>query len=279
MKIPKKLPPVHSCFRDVLAEFAIGENVALIGPAGSGKTSGIKLAADILGLNYYSHGAVYSKGETMGYLDAKGDRAITALYRWATDPNGGVLNMDEMDSSLPKALTPLHEVLDNRRIEFAGGVEVFLTDKHLAAACMNTCGHGGNRQYSARNNLDDATLDRFVAVEMGYDSKFEKAIFGYAHQDEFTERRREWIDEVQLTRQAVENLSKEHVVSMRATRRGVSAIEAGQKLSAARKKRFLYSGLDAGQVSQIRNEMVSIQDKAKAKAETTAEPKSPMGDL
>ena len=82
-----------------------------------------------------------------------------------------------------------------------------------------------------------------------------------------------------MTRQAVENLSKEHGVSMRATRRGVSAIEAGQKLTAARKKRFLYSGLDAGQVSQIRNEMSKIEEKAKAKAETTAEAKSPMGDL
>ena len=284
LKIPKKLPPVHSCFRDVLAEFAIGENVALIGPAGSGKTSGIKLAADILGLNYYSHGAVYSKGETLGYLDAKGDRAITALFRWATDPNGGVLNMDEMDGSLPKALTPLHEVLDNRRIEFPGGVEVILTDKHLAAACMNTNGHGGNRQYAARNTLDQATLDRFVAIEMGYDNKFERSIFGYDHEDDYTDRRREWIDEVQLTRQAVENLNKEHLVSMRATRRGVSAIETGQKLTAARKKRYLYSALDAGQITQIRNEMTSITEKAKAKAETAAAATSttdtaPMGDM
>ena len=159
-----------------------------------------------------------------------------------------------------------------------------MTDKHLAAACMNTNGHGGNRQYAARNTLDQATLDRFVAIEMGYDNKFEKAIFGYDHEDEYTDRRREWIDEVQLTRQAVENLNKEHLVSMRATRRGVSAIETGQKLTAARKKRYLYSALDAGQITQIRNEMVNIEEKAKAKAETAAAATSttdtaPMGDM
>ena len=280
LKIPKKLPPVHYSFRDVLAEFAIGENVALVGPAGSGKTSSIKMAADILNLKYYSHGAVYSKGETLGYLDAKGDRAITALYRWATDPDGGILNMDEMDGSLPKALTPLHEVLDNRRIEFPGGVEVELTDKHLAACCMNTWGNGGSRMYVGRNRLDAATLDRFVSIEVGYDGKFEKAIFGYNHEDKYTERRREWIDDCQITREAVENLKLEHLVSMRATRRGVAAIEIGQKLSAARKKRFLFSALDAGQITQIRNEIKRIEvARAAAAASSGEEAPTAMGDM
>lgn len=266
VKVPKDLT-AHIAFIDILREFALGENVALVGPAGSGKTSGIVQAAKVLGLEYYSHGAVYSKAETLGYLDAKGDRAITALYRWATNPDGGVLNFDEMDGSLPKALTPLHELLDNRRIEFPGGLVVHLTDKHLCAACMNTYGHGASRQYVARNALDGATLDRFVTIECGYDSAFEKLIFGYNGEDKFADRRREWIDEVQFTRAAVDDLRKQHIVSMRATRRGCAAIEAGQRLTAARKRRYLFSGLDDGQVKAITKRAGELKAAAAAKVE------------
>ena len=58
----------------------------------------------------------------------------------------------------------------------------------------------------------------------------------------------------------------------------------GIAATAARKKRYLYSALDAGQITQIRNEMTSITEKAKAKAETAAAATSttdtaPMGDM
>ncbi len=260
-----KIGPVHSVFGEMLEELSLLENVVLIGPAGSGKTSAARKAAEALGLDYYSHGAIFSKHETLGYLDAKGERAITAMYRWATNPNGGVLNFDELDGSLPKAITPLHELLDNRSVEFPGGLVVELTDRHLVVASMNTYGTGASRLYVGRNALDQASLDRFVQIECGYDNAYEKAIFGYGAEDKFSKRRREWIDEVQLTRQAVDNLRKERVVSMRASRRGVRAIESGQKLTTARKKRYLFSGLDDGQIRQIRQEMRRIEEEAKAK--------------
>ena len=54
---------------------------------------------------------------------------------------------------------------------------------------------------------------------------------------------------------------------MRASRRGVRAIESGQKLTTARKKRYLFSGLDDGQIRQIRQEMRRIEEEAKAETE------------
>ena len=60
----------------------------------------------------------------------------------------------------------------------------------------------------------------------------------------------------------------------------MAAIEIGQKLSAARKKRFLFSALDAGQLTQIRNEIKRIEvARAAAAASSGEEAPTAMGDM
>ena len=140
----------HEVFYSLLKWASLGENVCLVGPAGSGKTSAARLAADMLGLEFYSTGAVYTKFESVGYTDATGARVDTALSLWASNPAGGVFLFDEMDSSAPKALTPLHECLDNRRLQLPGGQVVELTDKHICIAATNTWLRGADRTYDMR---------------------------------------------------------------------------------------------------------------------------------
>ena len=269
--IPDKddMGPVHSVFHRVLKYLSLGENVALIGPAGSGKTRSVMKAGEVLGLRYYSTGAVFAKHELLGFLDARSERVATAMYHWAKDPNGGVFNLDEMDGSLPKALTPIHELLDNRVVFFPGGERIELTDRHLIVACMNTFGRGADRVYAARAVLDGATLDRFVQVDYDYDTEFERRVFGWDIDDKKTASRQRWIQEVEDYREAVARLKGglQHIISMRATRRGMAHIEGGIPLSKEDKHTYLFPSLDEGQVRKLQDTVKTIKAERKAAAE------------
>ena len=171
-EIPNDNPP-HEVFYSLFKWLSLGENVALIGPAGSGKTSAVRAAADLLGLDYYSVGACQTPYELTGFVSASGDRVETSFSRFCQ--NGGVFLFDELDGSSPKALTVLHEALDNRRLTLPGGESIELHPSCLIVASANTWGRGADRTYVGRNALDGATLDRFVQLAMGYDEVFESA--------------------------------------------------------------------------------------------------------
>ena len=239
----------HEVFYSLLKWASLGENVCLVGPAGSGKTSAARLAADMLGLEFYSTGAVYTKFESVGYTDATGARVDTALSLWASNPAGGVFLFDEMDSSAPKALTPLHECLDNRRLQLPGGQVVELTDNHICIAATNTWLRGADRTYGARSALDGATADRFVLLSTQYDEVFESSIMGVdapegaAEQrdkrikaalrraENTREDRQKWVDVVRGLRARVTELNLQHIIGMRASRRVVALLEAGYKVT------------------------------------------------
>lgn len=254
----------HEVFYSLLKWASLGENVCLVGPAGSGKTSAARLAADMLGLEFYSTGAVYTKFESVGYTDATGARVDTALSLWASNPDGGVFLFDEMDSSAPKALTPLHECLDNRRLQLPGGQVVELTDKHICIAATNTWLRGADRTYGARSALDGATADRFVLLSTQYDEVFESSIMGVdapegaAEQrdkrikaalrraENTREDRQKWVDIVRGLRARVAELNLQHIIGMRASRRVVALLEAGYRVTKDDIRTIAGAGLDDG---------------------------------
>ena len=253
----------HEVFYSLLKWASLGENVCLVGPAGSGKTSAARLAADMLGLEFYSTGAVYTKFESVGYMDATGSYVSTALSLWASNEDGGVFLFDEMDSSAPKALTPLHECLDNRRLQLPGGQVVELTDKHICIAATNTWLRGADRTYGARSALDGATADRFVLLSTQYDEVFESSIMGVdapegaAEQrdkrikaalrraENTREDRQKWVDIVRGLRARVTELNLQHI-GMRASRRVVALLEAGYKVTKEDIRVIAGAGLDEG---------------------------------
>ena len=254
----------HEVFYSLLKWASLGENVCLVGPAGSGKTSAARLAADMLGLEFYSTGAVYTKFESVGYMDATGSYVSTALSLWASNPDGGVFLFDEMDSSAPKALTPLHECLDNRRLQLPGGQVVELTDRHICIAATNTWLRGADRTYGARSALDGATADRFVLLSTQYDEVFESSIMGVdapegaAEQrdkrikaalrraENTREDRQKCIDIVRGLRARVAELNLQHIIGMRASRRVVALLEAGYKVTKDDIRVIAGAGLDDG---------------------------------
>ena len=211
---------VHEVFDEILPTVAIRENVYLVGPAGSGKTTIAKQIAEALGLDFYCYGAIKYDHDVVGYVDATGAYSQTNFYK--AFKHGGLVLMDEMDASSSNALLALNAALANDFASFPLGNdgEGGMIEKHpdfVVIASANTFGHGASAQYVGRNPMDMATLDRFCNVTMGYDESLERAITGNDA----------WVDYVQAVRHAVEHHKMRYIVSPRASVKGAKLLAAG----------------------------------------------------
>lgn len=148
--------------------------VYLYGPAGSGKNVICKQLANEMGLPFYYTNCVLTKYDLVGYGDANGNYVPTAFFKAFTE--GGVFMLDEFDASDESAAITLNAALANRYFDFPviGNVEAHPNFKIIA--CGNTCGRGADEEYTGRNCLDAATLDRFSVVKIDYDERVEKRI-------------------------------------------------------------------------------------------------------
>lgn len=175
-----KLTGCHRQQPKLMRYLSLGKNVLLVGPAGTGKTTAGHKAAEALGLKYYpiSLGPQTSKSDFFGFTDAHG-KAVWTVVREAFT-NGGLLLMDEMDATGAGALTYVNAILANGHAAFPsdnGAIEVVQKHKDfLVIACANTYGLGANRMYVGRQQLDAATLDRFIGIDWDYDTDLERKI-------------------------------------------------------------------------------------------------------
>jgi len=234
----------HEILPDVLMPVSQGLHVFLVGPAGSGKTTIGSQIAKALGKDFYFTGAVSSEYKLTGFRDGHGNYAPTA-FRKAFE-HGGVFLFDEMDASAANALLAFNAALSNGHMDFPDRI----VEKHpdfVAIAAANTYGHGADRVYVGRNQLDAATLDRFVTVEMGYDHKLEKSICG---NDPLTVR---WVEYVQATRKAVANLQMRYVVSPRASLQGSKLLLAGMDKGKVTKS-VLYKAMKPEDVVKVQSQ-------------------------
>ena len=204
----------HPVFADVLAALSVRENVYLVGPAGSGKTTIASQAAEALGLPFYSTGAVGMAYQLQGFINAEGKYMETDLYRAYV--GGGVFLFDEIDASSAQALLAFNAIAANDLAAFPCGTVKRHPDFVIIAAA-NTWGSGADAQYVGRAQLDAATLDRFAFVSMDYDEKLELLI---SSNDE-------WTRHVQAFRRAVRELKIRAVVSPRASIKGGKLLSAG----------------------------------------------------
>lgn len=166
----------HGEFGRVCQLVKLGLNVYLHGPAGTGKTYLCKQVAEALGLDFYSDQKISNDYQLVGFVDAAGNYQETELYRAAT--RGGVYMADEFDASDECAAVTLNLALANRYMTFPGVGRVELHKDFRVIACGNTIGRGADSDYTGRNCLDAATLDRFVPVRVGYDAELELAKAG-----------------------------------------------------------------------------------------------------
>ena len=238
----------HEKLPQVLSALLRGDNVLLVGGAGSGKVTMAQSLSKMLGQSFEQEvyafgmsGAMFQAYEVRGYMDATGNYVESSFVKCFRD--GGLFLFDEIDGSNPQALVALNASMENEVADFPCGV----VKKHpnfRLIACANTYGRGADREYVGRNQLDGATIDRFKPViTLDYDQKLELAI---SPDRNFTKI-------VQKLRKAKDNMKIRCVISPRASIKGGRAIKDGADVEDVLRD-YVFGGLDEETVKRIRHE-------------------------
>jgi len=174
---------VHAAFETVLAHASIRDNILLVGPAGCGKTQLAHQVADALDLPFafVSCTGGMSESQLLGWLlpVSEGGRFTYVPSSFVNAyENGGVFLIDEIDAADENVLLVINSAIANGHLALPQRTEKPVAKRHENFVCIaaaNTYGHGADRIYAGRNQLDGATLDRFrcAIVEMNYDAKLE----------------------------------------------------------------------------------------------------------
>lgn len=169
----------HQQFETIYKLVRIGLPVMLIGPTGSGKSVCAGQIASALNIPMYYTNNASEEYKLLGFTDAYGRYKETQFYKAFT--TGGLFFLDEIDASHPSALLSLNSAIGattngNIYMAFEDGKLIKAHPNFRIITAANTWGNGANRMYCGRNELDAASLDRFIQVYFDYDHKLEKAI-------------------------------------------------------------------------------------------------------
>ena len=133
----------------------------LVGPAGSGKSNIAKQVAELLNLDYGE--TPMTAGATPSWLlgswnmQGFATRAFLEIYS-----KGGVFNFEEIDAADPNMLLVANNALASDRLFNPVNGEVYhRSPDFVPVATANTYGLGGNREFTGRERLDGATIDRW----------------------------------------------------------------------------------------------------------------------
>lgn len=212
-------------------------NIMMVGPAGSGKTTAARMAADALGVGYFerSMGPQTSQWDLLGYLSPDG-AYVPGILRKAYE-FGGVLMLDEIDNANPSVLTVLNSAVANGHCTFPDR-EVERHADFILIASGNTYGRGADRLYVGRMPLDGATLDRFAVLDWDYD---ESAEIEWAGGEDATE----WVRYVQAIRHTAATLKMRVIVSPRSSIMGATMLRSGRFTRAQVEEIALWRGISA----------------------------------
>lgn len=246
--------PRHFLFPEILVTVNANIPTALIGPAGSGKSTVVEQVADALDLKFYLQNAVTGTHELAGYMDAHG-KYNTTTFRTVYE-NGGVFFIDEVDTSDPGALKWLNGALANGNAMFPDKPDpVNRHPKFRTIIAANTFGTGADRMYVGANQLDASTLDRFVFFDFGYDEKLEMALGGNI----------EWVKRVQELRKAAFEEKARIVISPRASINGAKLLTAGWKQDIV-EERVIWKGIDPELKRRILDKASGVKSQAELDA-------------
>jgi hypothetical protein len=147
----------------------------IVGPAGTGKSTAVEQISRELGLNFYMANRIQNTFELLGFVDASGKYVTTQFYEAFV--KGGLFLFDEVDASSPEALVTINAALSQGYMAFPGQANAIQMHPDFKVVCAgNTFGSGATLQYTGRNKLDAATLDRFMIIEWDYDLELENKL-------------------------------------------------------------------------------------------------------
>lgn len=166
------------------------KDVLCYGPAGTGKTSGIKQIAGELGIPVVQ----YTCGEDTTLWDLFGsdelvrqdgttvtnfrEKAIAVACEEARKIKGDkqtkcILILDELDTCTPGLISHLNELICEHRIEFEG--KQFDASNVMIYATANTAGTGDSTgKYSGTRCINAALRDRFMPIRLEYMTQAEE---------------------------------------------------------------------------------------------------------
>jgi cobaltochelatase CobS len=232
----------HAQFEQLLELVNEGHrNILMVGPAGSGKTTLAKSLAKGLSLDF-------------GFLSLSSGISETHLFgrtlpqadgSWQYKPSrfvevyeqGGVFLLDELDAADANVLVAINAALANGVLANPNGQVHHRNEKTYVLAAANTWGRGGDHQYVGRNQLDAATLDRFVlsTLHIEYDTALEAELVRSDLPTEQAEALIEWVRDLRkkITRNRIRR-----VASTRLVVNAAAALKAGRDLDAIKARYF-----------------------------------------
>jgi len=223
----------HYRLPTVTAAIDAGVPLLLKGPAGSAKSTLAKQAASLLQLAFYpqTFDAQMSITRLLGFLDAN-SRYKPTPFRLAYE-SGGLFVADEFDACSASVALALNTAIANGYCYFPDNELVHAHPDFRVVACANTNGGGSTSQYTGRNRLDAATLDRFAVLEISYDNSLEAALIGIKEEcehkietpSEVTDR--QWLGAVRTFRNRIAARGIDAVCSPRAVILGSKLLSAG----------------------------------------------------
>lgn len=234
----------HHLFPVLLRRLTRHDNVALVGPAGSGKSHVAAQCAEALniGFRFTNFNAQSSKSDLIGFIDAAGYYHRTA-FRDAYE-TGTLFLADEFDACNPGVALVLNGAIANGHCEFPDGQIKRHCNFYMVAA-MNTFGRGASRVYNGRNQLDAATLDRYSILEWTYDVKIEQSLIAHlptiAH---------DWLNYVHACREQITHHALPLVASTRSITMGAAALCDGETWEVVEED-YLWRGAPKESVTKV----------------------------
>ena len=138
--------------------------IMFIGPAGTGKSHLARQIAAYLEMDYaetpMSTGA--SRGDLLGRHTISQETPFINAEFSGIYGTGGIFNFEEIDRADPGVVITLNNALAGQVLyNSVNGEEIDRHEDFIPVATANTFGLGANREYTAAERLDAATLDRF----------------------------------------------------------------------------------------------------------------------
>jgi hypothetical protein len=171
----------HELFGYALTLAEERQPIMLIGPAGTGKSFLAKQISDYLEVSYgetpMTPGA--TRGDLLGRMTANPNEPFILSQFAEIYSSGGVFNFEEIDAADPGMLLVLNNALAGEELfNSSNGNRYARHRDFIAVSTANTFGIGANKEFTGRERLDAATIDRWRMgrIYVGLDESVEEGI-------------------------------------------------------------------------------------------------------